>query len=91
MLNSLTSKIWRIRQYSTILFKKDKYECPLCGYVGAFLDVNRTTGYRKNCLCPRCNSMERHRLQKRDDSLPNLSARASEASDLAGAGAEQER
>lgn len=64
MLNSLTSKIWRIRQYPTILFKKDKYECPLCGYVGAFLDVNRTTGYRKNCLCPRCNSAERHRLQK---------------------------
>lgn len=64
MLNSLTRKIWRISQYSTSIFKKDKYECPLCGYVGAFFDVNPPTGYRKNCLCPRCNSAERHRLQK---------------------------
>jgi SAM-dependent methyltransferase len=26
--------------------------------------MNPPTGYRKNCLCPRCNSAERHRLQK---------------------------
>ncbi len=62
-LNIIKTKLSFISQYPTSIFK-DKYECPMCGYIGAFFDVNPSTGYRKNCLCPKCKSAERHRLQK---------------------------
>ena len=42
---------------------KTKFECPVCGYSGPFMDVNPPTGLRKHALCPRCCSFERHRMQ----------------------------
>ena len=40
-----------------------KYECPICGYNGPFLDVNDKIGPRKHARCPDCGGVERHRLQ----------------------------
>jgi len=42
---------------------KEKFLCPLCGYRGPFRDLLRETGFRRHAWCPRCNSLERHRLQ----------------------------
>ncbi len=42
---------------------KEKFECPVCGYSGPFMDVNPSTGPRKHALCPKCGSLERHRMQ----------------------------
>ena len=42
---------------------KIKFSCPLCQYTGPFEDVAPATGYRKHAKCPKCKSMERHRLQ----------------------------
>jgi SAM-dependent methyltransferase len=44
--------------------QKVKYECSICKYFGPFHDINTTTGVRRNAKCPRCGSLERHRLQK---------------------------
>jgi len=53
-----------------ILFKlrtchsdKERFECPICGYSGPFMDLNPTTGLRKHAKCPNCGALERHRLQ----------------------------
>ena len=43
--------------------RKKKFECPLCGYIGPFMDMNPPTGLRKHAQCPQCNALERHRLQ----------------------------
>lgn len=40
------------------------FECPICGYHGPFKDFYPATGLRRNAICFRCGSMERHRLQK---------------------------
>jgi len=37
-----------------------QFLCPCCGYSGTFL----TFRTQKYSLCPKCNSMERHRLLK---------------------------
>lgn len=42
---------------------KGCYTCPICGYYGRFKDIKPETGERVNALCPRCCSLERHRLQ----------------------------
>ena len=42
---------------------KEEFDCPVCGYSGPFLDVSRSTGLRRHAECPRCNALERHRLQ----------------------------
>lgn len=43
---------------------KEKFECPICGYRGPFMDVNPTTGFsRKHAKCPGCMAVERHRIQ----------------------------
>lgn len=39
------------------------FSCPLCGYTGKFLDERASYGSRRNVICPRCGSRERHRLQ----------------------------
>ena len=44
--------------------QKDKYKCPICRYYGPFKDLKNATGDRLHANCPRCGSMERHRLQK---------------------------
>ena len=52
-----------------ILFKlqtsvsKEKFECPVCGYSGPFMDLHPPTGLRKHAKCPNCGALERHRLQ----------------------------
>lgn len=43
---------------------RPKFECPICDYYGAFLDVYPITGVRKFAQCPQCGSVERHRIQK---------------------------
>lgn len=43
---------------------KQKFECPVCNYYGPLVDINPPTGLRKHAVCPRCKSIERHRLQK---------------------------
>ena len=49
--------IFRFRQ-----FQKQQFECPICGWIGPFMDINRN-GFRKHAQCPNCNALERHRLQ----------------------------
>lgn len=39
------------------------YVCPICGYYGPFESIRPMTGRRRNARCPRCGSLERHRLQ----------------------------
>lgn len=42
---------------------KEKFECPVCGYTGPFMDIAPHTGLRKHAKCPNCNALERHRIQ----------------------------
>ena len=42
---------------------KERFECPVCGYMGPFMDVNPPTGFRKHAKCPECGALERHRIQ----------------------------
>jgi SAM-dependent methyltransferase len=44
-------------------FNKEKFTCPVCGYIGPFKDVNPPTGLRKHAMCTNCTALERHRLQ----------------------------
>jgi len=43
--------------------KESQYRCPICRFHGVFLDYNPESGMRKHAMCPKCHSMERHRLQ----------------------------
>lgn len=42
---------------------KRQFECPICNYAGPFMDLNAFAGHRKHARCPKCKSLERHRLQ----------------------------
>ena len=42
---------------------KERYECPICGYSGPFLDKATHNSVRKHAKCPNCSALERHRLQ----------------------------
>jgi len=42
---------------------KEKFECPICGYRGPFMDKVTNNGIRKHARCPNCSALERHRLQ----------------------------
>lgn len=42
---------------------QEKFECPVCGYTGPFMDVVPLSGLRKHAKCPNCNALERHRIQ----------------------------
>ena len=44
-------------------FQKEKFECPVCGYSGPFLDIASPEGPRKHARCPNCTALERHRIQ----------------------------
>lgn len=61
-LNNLKNDI-RLSIFRLQNFNKEKFECPVCGYIGAFKDVNPPTGLRKHAKCPKCNALERHRIQ----------------------------
>ncbi len=39
------------------------YRCNICEYRGPFVNEKPETGLRKHARCPRCNGLERHRLQ----------------------------
>lgn len=54
----LTYPIFRV-----LNLNKEKFTCPICGYVGPFRDINTSTGLRKHAECPKCGALERHRLQ----------------------------
>jgi SAM-dependent methyltransferase len=43
-------------------FKKS-FICPVCDYKGPFKDLHPDTGSRKHAQCPKCKSLERHRIQ----------------------------
>ena len=56
------------RRVNLLIFKlrnprKEKFECPICGYWGPFLDKVTSHGLRKHARCPNCTALERHRLQ----------------------------
>jgi len=42
---------------------KQRFECPVCGYEGPFMDLSGFAGARKHAACPQCRALERHRLQ----------------------------
>ena len=44
-------------------FNKEQFSCPVCNYTGAFKDIHPSTNTRKHAQCPKCNSLERHRIQ----------------------------
>lgn len=54
----LAVAIFKLRNY-----RKERFECPICGYFGPFMDVTPATGIRKHAKCPKCNAVERHRIQ----------------------------
>lgn len=58
----LKLKFWLIFFKLQHLDKK-KFECPICHYMGPFMDVNPPTGIRKHAKCPKCKALERHRIQ----------------------------
>ena len=43
--------------------QKEKFACPVCGYVGPFMDLAPPSGLRRHAQCPNCNALERHRIQ----------------------------
>ncbi len=43
---------------------KQKFECPVCQYVGPFKDISPRTGLRKHAVCPNCRAHERQRIQR---------------------------
>ena len=46
-----------------VLYKGDKVICPCCGgHFKKFLSFGKGEELRKNAICPKCNSLERHRL-----------------------------
>lgn len=53
-LNSFLYRIFNI---------KNCYLCPICKYYGRFKTTKPKTGKRINARCPRCGSLERHRMQ----------------------------
>jgi Methyltransferase domain len=56
--NRIKYVIFRLRARN-----KEKFECPICGYHGPFMDFTPPTGIRKHAQCPKCYSLERHRIQ----------------------------
>ncbi len=56
------------RRINLLIFKfrnprKEKFECPICGYRGPFMDKVTYNDIRKHARCPNCSALERHRLQ----------------------------
>ncbi len=42
---------------------KQKFECPVCDYIGPFKDISPRSGVRINAVCPSCRAHERQRIQ----------------------------
>lgn len=58
LINQVSRQIFRLQNIT-----KEKFECPVCGYVGPFRDINPPTGLRRHACCPGCGALERHRIQ----------------------------
>ena len=43
--------------------KRRSFTCPICHFHGPFFNVNAPTGRRLHAICPKCRSLERHRVQ----------------------------
>ena len=52
----------RGRRYRASARGRSEFECPICGYIGPFMDADVITGVRLNAKCPCCAAEERHRL-----------------------------
>lgn len=55
-------------RFDYVIFKlrssgEAKFECPICGYIGPFMGIATSAGFRKHAKCPNCNALERHRIQ----------------------------
>lgn len=59
--------VYTIKPARAALFKLThagpKFTCPLCRYRGPFRAKDGEVGLRKHAQCPKCGSLERHRLQ----------------------------
>ena len=55
------SELLRLRTRTTNA--GERHTCPVCRYSGPFTTLTPDTGVRKHALCPKCGSVERHRLQ----------------------------
>lgn len=42
---------------------KERFRCPICGYNGPLKDINPASGFRLHAKCPKCDAVERHRVQ----------------------------
>src|SRR5690349_19469982 len=49
--------------YKLMNWRKDSFVCPICCYRGPFRDQLTPDTIMRNSFCPKCSSMERHRLQ----------------------------
>jgi len=58
LLNSL-----RLILLKLCVIKKEQFTCPICRYHGPFTNIHPETGIRKYAACPKCEALERHRLQ----------------------------
>lgn len=69
MVNHLRSSLFPyLKAFNVSTFKlvnrsKEQFVCPICNYSGPFRDISEQTGVRKHASCPKCGSLERHRLQ----------------------------
>ena len=43
--------------------ERSKFDCPICGYSGPFIDFKDELHPIRETLCPKCDLYERHRLQ----------------------------
>lgn len=53
----------KLLQFRFQNLNKETFTCPVCLYAGPFKDISPSTGLRKHAQCPKCHSLERHRLQ----------------------------
>src|SRR6266511_3777830 len=49
--------------YRLMNWRKESFVCPVCCYSGPFKDQFTPDTIMGNSICPKCGSMERHRLQ----------------------------
>jgi SAM-dependent methyltransferase len=49
--------------FKTLNRDKPQFECPVCRYQGPFRDFDNFGGPRLHVECPRCGTLERHRVQ----------------------------
>lgn len=63
LINFKAYQLIRSTFYNNLHKSDASFECPICQYTGVFKTIIPKTGMRLNAQCPRCGSLERHRLQ----------------------------